>query len=96
MGNAMGKTIIVSNRLPVSFARTKTGFDVNPSTGGLATGLGSIFSKNENIWIGWPGTDDMAGEKHQITSVLKNKKMYPVFLSPGEIENYYDVFAGKP
>lgn len=74
----MGKTIIVSNRLPLS-AETKNGEMVfNPSSGGLATGLGCIFSEKDNIWIGWPGLDIPEVERQaQTMAQLKEKKDVP-------------------
>ena len=52
----MGRTIIVSNRLPVRVQRNEEGeLSYKPSEGGLATGLGSIYKQGDNIWIGWPG-----------------------------------------
>ena len=48
----MAKTIIVSNRLPI---RVENGADGQlnfvPSEGGLATGLGSVYQQNDNIWL---------------------------------------------
>ena len=51
----MSKTIIVSNRLPISLRHRNGRFEFKPSAGGLATGLDSIYKAGENIWIGWPG-----------------------------------------
>lgn len=62
---------------------------------GLATGLGGIYSEKENIWIGWPGSDDTPEEQHQIKEILESKKMYPVFLSPKEIEDFYEGFSNE-
>ena len=51
----MGKTIIVSNRLPVKIIHEDDSFYYMPSEGGLATGLSSIYKEGNNLWIGWPG-----------------------------------------
>ena len=59
---------------------------LSPSEGGLATGLGSIYKQNDNIWIGWPGleiTDDK--DRQKITRQLKEQSLLPVFLSQEEI-----------
>jgi len=48
----MGKTIIVSNRLPVKIVRDEDGLSYEPSAGGLATGLGSVYKQGDNVWIG--------------------------------------------
>jgi len=36
----MSRLLVVSNRLPVSIEQRKNSFNIKPSVGGLATGLG--------------------------------------------------------
>src|SRR5690606_29587505 len=92
----MGKTIIVSNRLPVSVNKTNKGYEFKPSAGGLATGLGCIFSKKDNLWIGWPGGEiKEPEEKKTIKQGLQEKKMIPVFLTQQEIEYFYEGFSNE-
>ena len=52
-------TLVVSNRLPISVARTQDGIRVSRSSGGLATALASSESLPESKWIGWVGLSDM-------------------------------------
>src|SRR5580704_15540524 len=92
----MSKTIIVSNRLPVKITENDGEYILSPSEGGLATGLGSIYKQNDNIWIGWPGleiTED--SKKQKITSQLKEQSLLPVFLSHEEISEYYKGFSNE-
>ena len=90
----MGKTIIVSNRLPVKIIHEDDSFYYVPSEGGLATGLSSIYKEGDNLWIGWPGENiKNAEEKKQITKDLKEENMIPVFLSKKLIENFYEGFS---
>jgi len=90
----MGKTIIVSNRLPVKIIKEDKSFYYVPSEGGLATGLSSIYKTGNNLWIGWPGQNiKKAEEKEQITKDLKEENMIPVFLSKKLIENFYEGFS---
>jgi trehalose 6-phosphate synthase/phosphatase len=85
----MSKTIIVSNRLPVSLQHKFGKFEFKPSAGGLATGLGSIYKEGDNIWIGWPGNDvDNPDQREEVIEELKNLKMAPVFLTKEDIELY--------
>ncbi len=92
----MAKTIIVSNRLPVSLQHKKGKFSFKPSAGGLATGLGSIYKEGDNIWIGWPGNDvDDPIQREEIKEELHTLKMAPVFLSKKEIEEYYEGFSNE-
>ena len=92
----MPKTIIVSNRLPVKISESDGEYILSPSEGGLATGLGSIYKQNDNVWIGWPGleiTDDE--HKKKITRQLKEQSLLPVFLSQEEISEYYEGFSNE-
>lgn len=93
----MGKTIIVSNRLPVKMKIEEGKLSYKPSEGGLATGLGSIYKEGDNIWLGWPGlaTDKKNNFKNEITDTLKKESMYPVFLTSQEIEDFYEGFCNE-
>ncbi|ALI98399.1 bifunctional alpha,alpha-trehalose-phosphate synthase (UDP-forming)/trehalose-phosphatase [Rufibacter tibetensis] len=92
----MPKTIIISNRLPIKVQRTEDGLTYETSEGGLATGLGSIYKTDDNIWIGWPGTffNDTA-EQEQVTKDLSEQSMRPVFLTESEIHNFYEGFSNE-
>lgn len=92
----MAKTIIVSNRLPVKISETDNGLSYQPSEGGLATGLGSIYKQGDNLWIGWPGmvTDDEE-QQASIRENLKRENMQPVFLTHEEIRDYYEGFSNE-
>ena len=92
----MRKTIIVSNRLPVKISETEGDYSLQPSEGGLATGLGSIYREGNNIWIGWPGqeiTDQKEQEK--VTKKLRKMNLMPVYLTQDEINNFYEGFSNE-
>ncbi|MEM6643552.1 MAG: bifunctional alpha,alpha-trehalose-phosphate synthase (UDP-forming)/trehalose-phosphatase [Bacteroidota bacterium] len=92
----MPKTIIVSNRLPIKIKREKNQMIYMPSEGGLATGLGSIYKKGQNIWLGWPGLAvNKTAEKEAIKQRLIEESMRPVFLSAQEIEDFYEGFSNE-
>lgn len=92
----MAKTIIVSNRLPVSIQKKEDNLIYNPSAGGLATGLGSIYKEGDNIWIGWPGIYiDNPEDRSEVVKGLKKESMVPVFLSESDIENFYEGFSNS-
>src|SRR5690349_16084295 len=63
----MGRTLLVSHRLPFSVAvQDAHHYTLNSSVGGLATGLMPLLQEN-NLWLGWNGTsqkltDDMDTE----------------------------------
>ena len=90
----MPKTIIVSNRLPVKISQAEDGLSLEPSAGGLATGLGSVYKQGENVWIGWPGLHLQNDKsKDEVASRLRPESMSPVWLSEDEITNYYEGFS---
>lgn len=92
----MAKTIIVSNRLPVKIQKVNNELVYQPSEGGLATGLGSIYKEGDNIWIGWPGLYvENKTQKEKITQELKGNNMRPVFLTEEEIKDYYEGFSNE-
>jgi trehalose 6-phosphate synthase/phosphatase len=92
----MSRTIIVSNRLPTKVLRTENTLTFQPSEGGLATGLGSIYQQDSNVWVGWPGlfVEDEAEEKH-VQEQLLTDSMVPVFLTEAEIRDFYEGFSNS-
>lgn len=94
----MARTVIVSNRLPVSVVRTNGKLEIYPSAGGLATGLASYASRRNNVWIGWPGivSDELsAKDKREIIQKLSTYNCQPVFLTRKQIDGYYNGFSNS-
>jgi trehalose 6-phosphate synthase/phosphatase len=91
----VNKTIIISNRLPVKILEENGKYLLSPSEGGLATGLGSVYKTGDNIWIGWPGIDVPDHRKDEVTAQLAELNLIPVFLSPDEINLYYEGFSNE-
>jgi len=92
----MSKTIIVSNRLPVKIVGEEEQFSFKTSEGGLATGLGSIYKQEDNIWIGWPGNIIESAEKQQeVVQMLEKENLVPVFLTQLQINNFYEGFSNE-
>jgi trehalose 6-phosphate synthase/phosphatase len=89
------KTIIVSNRLPVKIVEKDGVYELSPSEGGLATGLGSIYKSGDNIWIGWPGLEVPEDRQQEVTDQLSELNLIPVFLSNEEINQYYEGFSNE-
>ena len=98
-GIIMNRYIIVSNRLPVTVSSAPGGFQYKKSIGGLATGLASIHSKEDSLWIGWPGIslDDMKedNERNVSDTLLKDHDCIAVNLNSREIEEFYDGFCNE-
>ena len=91
----VNKTIIVSNRLPVKIVEQDGEYLLSPSEGGLATGLGSVYKKGDNIWIGWPGIEVPLERQAEVTKQLAELNLIPVFLSAEEINLYYEGFSNE-
>lgn len=92
----MSKTIIVSNRLPIKIIEEGDGYALQPSEGGLATGLASIHAQGENNWIGWPGAG-LSDPKQMayFTRTLKERRLVPIFLDDEEIKGFYEGFSNE-
>lgn len=90
-----GRTILVSNRLPVTVGTKNGAMHVAPSTGGLATGLSGPHEKGGGTWVGWPGpTWDMSSEdRASLDAQLEALRLAPVHLTHDEIELYYEGWA---
>ena len=91
----MGKTIIISNRLPVKIEQENNELVYKASEGGLATGLNSVFKQGNNLWVGWPGLAIEKSQEEEVHSNLIKQHMKPVFLSTEEIEDFYEGFSNE-
>ena len=93
----MNRLLIVSNRLPFTLTRREGKFDIKPSAGGVATGLGPVHRSSESLWVGWCGMDRerIAGHEEDIRKRLAKERCHGVFLSKYDIENFYFGFSNK-
>ncbi len=92
----VSKTIIVSNRLPIKITADENGYALQPSEGGLATGLASIHARGNNRWIGWPGTSiEDPQQKAKFTETLHQRRLVPLFLDEEEIKGFYEGFSNE-
>lgn len=92
-----GRVVIISNRLPISVSKEEGQLVINPSSGGLATGLASYHREQQGIWIGWPGFNPSAEKEKQALKkrLLRDYNCYPVYLSSIEINKYYNGFCNN-
>jgi trehalose 6-phosphate synthase/phosphatase len=91
-----GKTIIISNRLPVKAELDGDSIIYHNSEGGLATGLSCIFNNENSLWIGWSGISTRNLQlQHHIKSELEEKRLIPVMLCEQEINEYYEGFSNE-
>jgi len=93
----MGRLLIVSNRLPVKAAKKGGTWRFQPSSGGLATGLGSFYKSRPSMWIGWSGIarEKIVGQVQHFKAKLESESCYPVFLSKNDVESFYRGFSNR-
>ncbi len=94
----MQRIILVSNRLPINISFRNRRIIVEPSVGGLATGMSSVHKFYETKWIGWPGIDFDSTDFSLIDDInreLTEQNCIPVYLNQAEMDNYYFGFSNK-
>ena len=94
----MGKTIIISNRLPVQLQISNGGITAVPSVGGLATGMKSVHSGGDSLWIGWSGlTDEEIPDElaSDIDRALAKHGSSKVKLTAEEVDGFYYGFSNR-
>lgn len=94
---APARTLIVSNRLPVTAHIVGGEVRLQQSNGGLATGLRSVHEHQGGLWIGWSGLTDGAsvGGQHVIASRLRDVGALSVPLSEEEVAGYYRGYSNS-
>ncbi|WP_222984506.1 bifunctional alpha,alpha-trehalose-phosphate synthase (UDP-forming)/trehalose-phosphatase [Flagellimonas meishanensis] len=94
----MGKTIIISNRLPVQLQISNGKINAVPSVGGLATGMKSVHSGGESLWIGWSGLTDEETPpelEQDIDAALAEHGCAKVTLNATEVDGFYFGFSNR-
>jgi trehalose 6-phosphate synthase/phosphatase len=92
----MPRLLIVSNRLPLTIQERKGDLHVEPSVGGLATGLRSWYKSCTSIWIGWAGIGRKKIKREtDIMARLLAENCYPVPLSQHDVEAYYQGICNR-
>lgn len=92
------RLILVSNRLPFIFSKTRAGWKAQPSNGGLVSALLPIANQYGGYWIGWTGTDYEPGIEDALSSPcreLPNASIIPVFLTDEEKHCFYQSCANE-
>ncbi|MEN8790046.1 MAG: bifunctional alpha,alpha-trehalose-phosphate synthase (UDP-forming)/trehalose-phosphatase [Flavobacteriaceae bacterium] len=94
----MGKTVIISNRLPVQLQISGGKIEAIPSVGGLATGMKSVHSGSDSLWIGWSGlTNEEIPSKLEprIDRALAKHGCAKVQLTKKEVNGFYFGFSNR-
>ena len=94
----MAKTIIISNRLPVQLQIDNGTINAIPSVGGLATGMKSVHTEGQSLWIGWSGlTEEEIPEEleGEIDKALAKHGSSKVKLTAEEVDGFYYGFSNR-
>ncbi|MEM6515801.1 MAG: bifunctional alpha,alpha-trehalose-phosphate synthase (UDP-forming)/trehalose-phosphatase [Bacteroidota bacterium] len=94
----MSKTIIISNRLPLNIKIANDALKVEPSVGGLATGLKSFHQQGNSLWIGWSGLteEDMSNARSkEVKQLIRDSKCDSVSLNQHDLDNFYYGFSNR-
>lgn len=91
-GEKASRTILVSNRLPITAGVDDGALQVERSVGGLATGLASATRASSTLWIGWPGPTGglTRAQSAELNQRLVALDCLPVPLSGREVREYYE------
>lgn len=98
------KLLVVSNRLPFSIKEEGGHFTLEPSPGGLVSGLsayldslrGSTVRRKPYVWVGWPGAYLKKEFREDLrTKALMEYNAYPVFVQEKLMERFYLGFCNK-
>ena len=89
------RLLIVANRLPLTVTAGDDGPKIEPSTGGLATGLRGPHEKGDGLWFGWPGalTGFRDKKKRAVLQQLREQRFVPIELQRDEVTSYYNDFS---
>ncbi len=91
----MGRAVLVSHRLPVTMPEAGASL-MQPTAGGLATGLNGYHAAADSIWIGWPGDlESLSPEiRIQVDEHLDARRLVAVDV-PDELAQRYVAYANR-
>ncbi len=92
----IGRLVVVSNRLPMTLTKERSGWESSRSTGGLATAMDPLLERNGGIWIGWSGESSAKGDpkRQQVLDEWREKEnCIAVDLPPEIVKGYYEGFS---
>jgi len=92
------RLLIVSNRLPIALTKVRgSGWQAQPSPGGLVTALTPVLRRRRGLWFGWPGTSEGTGLDKPLAEASQDLgyALKAVPLSKTEINQYYLGFSNE-
>ncbi len=86
----MSRLILVANRLPISVDLANGEVNIQPSNGGLATGMRGLSKAEQTSWVGWPGGMPNEEQRPILDAKLAEHSASPVYLSSQESARFYE------
>lgn len=86
------RLIIVSNRPPIKVQETKTGLELKPAPGGLASAMSGVHAQPNSLWIGWSGMNRQLSLK-EFEGLGLGEKLALINLDGNLYQRFYDNFA---
>jgi trehalose 6-phosphate synthase/phosphatase len=87
------RLLVLTNRLPFTFHRTRDGLERRHAAGGLATALDPLMRRKGGTWLGWPGIDLRPGERLDLRDTPY--EIAPITLTPNEFDRYYHGLSNR-
>ncbi|MEO6094359.1 MAG: bifunctional alpha,alpha-trehalose-phosphate synthase (UDP-forming)/trehalose-phosphatase [Fibrobacteria bacterium] len=98
----MSRLIIVSNRLPFTIAEKAGKPELQESSGGLVTALGSYLDSRreepgfECLWVGWPGAFLDGPKRTEFEELARIRfSAHPVWLQSEDTDQFYHGFCNR-
>ncbi len=97
------KTIVISNRLPMTIEIINGDIEIKESVGGLVSGISSYLNSvkstskkdSEYKWIGWPGSSILEKYQEAVTQKVSSKNIVPVYINDKLMDKFYNGFCNK-
>lgn len=90
------KTIIISNRLPVSCKFKDSEWQMQKTSGGLVSALEGMRELGDYIWMGYAGIDSQIENKKELEEKLYEQHFcVPVYIEESIYRPYYNGFSNR-
>lgn len=96
------RVLVVSNRLPFTASSENDELVLQPSSGGLVSGLTAYLtwakqspSKTDYLWIGWPGINVDDKTRDKLKSMALKLQSSPVFINDKTMDKFYHGFCNS-
>ncbi len=93
---AVGRLVVVSNRVPAISAPTSEKERRSQSVGGLVTALKSALEQRGGVWFGWSGQSTARKPSAAVTTTqIGNISLSTIDLSQDDASLFYGLFANR-